>query len=447
MQYRIIAFLFSFLIIAQVSAQTSGNSPYSRFGLGDLVDENFLHLRGMGSIGSSYVDGYHINIVNPASLASLRATAFDLGLSATQSTLTSGELNSTEWSGNLQYLALAFPLSNPLNEILNQKKRPYDLGMSFTLMPNSTVGYNINSQDSIAGAGNISRVFSGDGGSYKFMWGNAIKYKDFSFGLNLGYLFGNISYDQSIEFEDLPVAYQDVFSSKYNLNGFIWGAGFLYKKVLNQKQIDDKTAQDMKFVSVGLRLKSATNFNTSLTESKFGVQTPAPNVQFIDTLSFTTDLKGSGKLPLELGFGASYYHGNKYMIGIDASTAYWSSYENEADQTLANNPLKNTMNVSLGGYFRPNYRSYNQYFKRVYYRYGLYYKSDPRVINDQQIDSYGLTFGMGMPFIYQRKISHANLGFEIGKKGNGTSIEESFFTINLGFTFNDDEWFIKRKYN
>lgn len=447
MQYRIIAFLFSFLIIAQVSAQTNGNSPYSRFGLGDLVDENFLHLRGMGSIGSSYVDGYHINIVNPASLASLRTTAFDLGLSAKRSTLSSGELSNTEWSGNLQYLSLAFPLSNPLNEILNQKKRPYDLGMSFTLMPNSTVGYNINSQDSLAGVGNVRRSFVGDGGSYKFMWGNAIKYKEFSFGLNMGYLFGNISYDQTIVFEDLPVAYQDVFSSKYNLNGFIWGAGALYNKVLNQKQIDDKTTQEVKFLSIGLRLKSATNFNTSLTESKFGVQTPTSSVQYIDTVSISTDLKGNGRLPLELGFGASYYHGNKYMVGVDLSTAYWSSYENEADQTLAKNPLKNTMNVSLGGYFRPNYRSYNRYFKRVYYRYGLYYKSDPRVINQKQIDSYGLTFGLGMPFIYQRKISHANLGIEFGKKGNGTAIEETFFTINLGFTFNDDEWFIKRKYN
>jgi len=435
------------LIIAQVSAQTNGNSPYSRFGLGDLVDENFLHLRGMGSIGSSYVDGYHINIVNPASLASLRTTAFDLGLSAKRSTLSSGELSNTEWSGNLQYLSLAFPLSNPLNEILNQKKRPYDLGMSFTLMPNSTVGYNINSQDSLAGVGNVRRSFVGDGGSYKFMWGNAIKYKEFSFGLNMGYLFGNISYDQTIVFEDLPVAYQDVFSSKYNLNGFIWGAGALYNKVLNQKQIDDKTTQEVKFLSIGLRLKSATNFNTSLTESKFGVQTPTSSVQYIDTVSISTDLKGNGRLPLELGFGASYYHGNKYMVGVDLSTAYWSSYENEADQTLAKNPLKNTMNVSLGGYFRPNYRSYNRYFKRVYYRYGLYYKSDPRVINQKQIDSYGLTFGLGMPFIYQRKISHANLGIEFGKKGNGTAIEETFFTINLGFTFNDDEWFIKRKYN
>jgi hypothetical protein len=77
----------------------------------------------------------------------------------------------------------------------------------------------------------------------------------------------------------------------------------------------------------------------------------------------------------------------------------------------------------------------------------LYHRTDPRVIAGEQLDAYGVTFGMGLPFIYQRKISHANLGFEFGKNGSNSVIRESFFKVTLGFTFNDDEWFIKRKYN
>lgn len=447
MQSKIVAFLLIFISVVQISAQTNGNSPYSRYGIGDIVDNNFLHLRSMGSIGTSYVDGYHINILNPASYASLRATSFDVGLSAKRSTLKSGELSSTSWNGNLQYISLGFPLGNPLNEILDQKKRLVDLGMSFTLMPNSTVGYNITSDETLEGAGEIRRTFTGDGGSYKFLWGNAIKYKDFSLGVNLGYLFGNINYEQTISFLELPNAYQDLFTSDYRLSGFLFDIGGMYSKVLNQKQLDDKTTREPKMFSVGARLKSATGFNTSLTEAKFGIQTPTSTVQFIDTAAIDSDVAGTGKLPVELGFGASYYHGQKYMIGLDFSVANWSSYTNDADPTLAGNPLKNTTNVSFGGYYRPDYKSYNRYFKRVYYRYGAYYKTDPRVVNDKQIDSYGLTFGMGMPFIYQRKVSHANIGFEIGKKGSGSVIEETFYGINLGFTFNDDEWFVKRKYN
>lgn len=434
-------------IVQGLTAQTNGNSPYSRFGIGDLVDDSFLHLRDMGSIGTSYIDPYHINIVNPASYASLRATAFDIGMAARKSTYSSGELSSESWSGNLQYISLAFPLSNSLNEILEQKKRPYDLGMSFTLMPNSNVSYNIESEESVDGLGSVTRRFVGDGGSYKFLWGNAIKYKDYSFGLNLGYLFGNIQYDQVVQFNDVPVAYQNVIGTQYSLSGFLFDAGGMYTRVLNQKQIDDKTDREQRIISLGLRMKSATGFSTSTTESIFGVQNPVGTAQFIDTVSYIQDSIGRGKLPFEFGIGASYYHKEKYMVGVDVSMANWSTYANDADRTVANNPLKNTFNVSLGGYYRPNHRSYNRYFKRVYYRYGVYYKTDPREIQGQQIDAYGLTFGLGMPFVYQRKISHANIGFGFGKRGSGSVIEENFFTLSLGFTFNDDEWFLKRKYN
>ena len=205
MQYKIIVFLLTFFACSQVVAQTNGNSPYSRFGIGDPVDNNFMHTRMMGSIGTSYIDGYHINIVNPASYASLRATAFDIGLDAKRSTLSNEDNENTAWSGNLQYLSLAFPLGNPLNEILDQKKRKFKLGMAFTLMPNSTVGYNVTSLDSIAGIGNFERVYAGEGGSYKFLWGNAINYKDFSFGMNLGYLFGKIRYEQNVTFYDSKI--------------------------------------------------------------------------------------------------------------------------------------------------------------------------------------------------------------------------------------------------
>jgi len=54
---------------------------------------------------------------------------------------------------------------------------------------------------------------------------------------------------------------------------------------------------------------------------------------------------------------------------------------------------------------------------------------------------------MGLPFIFQRKVSHANLGIDIGRSGMNTSIQENYIRFTLGFTFNDDEWFVKRKYN
>jgi len=39
------------------------------------------------------------------------------------------------------------------------------------------------------------------------------------------------------------------------------------------------------------------------------------------------------------------------------------------------------------------------------------------------------------------------LGIDIGRSGMNTPIQENYFRFTLGFTFNDDEWFVKRKYN
>ena len=65
----------------------------------------------------------------------------------------------------------------------------------------------------------------------------------------------------------------------------------------------------------------------------------------------------------------------------------------------------------------------------------------------EDIDDLGINIGFGMPFFYQRKISHANIGVNLGLRGRGTAIEERYVRFTFSFTFSDDEWFIKRKYN
>jgi hypothetical protein len=81
------------------------------------------------------------------------------------------------------------------------------------------------------------------------------------------------------------------------------------------------------------------------------------------------------------------------------------------------------------------------------YRFGGYYIKDPRIVNGKGVNQYGVRFGLDLPFMYQRKGSNANLGIDLGRKGEGTIIEEKYIKLNFGFTFNDEEWFLKRKYN
>ena len=423
--------------------QGNDNSVYSRFGIGDPVNNNFMHLRNMGSIGASYHDPYHINIVNPASYSHLRAVAFDMGLYGKVARISDGTTSETVESGSLEYVSLAMPLNNPVNEILEREDRDHSFGMGFTLMPHTQVGYNISSFQETEEFGTIERNFKGSGGTYKFLWGNSARYKDLSIGINLGYMFGNISYQRNIIFEQDAFAFNDVFTTDYTSRGFIWNMGLMYTTVLNKSKIASNRGARPQRIIIGGHWGSNTSFSTKADITNLGIQALSGSRTIRDTLYSETDVEGNGTLPGELGLGITYQNGEKLTFGINYSLTQWSAYKNDANPE----ELGNAFRISAGGFYRPNYLSQKSYWDRVYYRYGIYYSSDPRSIDDEKIDSYGINFGIGLPFIYQRKISHANIGMNIGVKGRNSPIKETFFRFTFGFTFNDSEWFLKRRYD
>lgn len=444
MRFKKFSFFVFLLATTLVFGQQNDNSPYSRFGIGDQHDQSFNHLRQMGGMGASYVDNFHINTINPASYAFLNSTAFDIGVFAKYTSLKDSKNTNAFWTGNLDYIGLAFPIYNPINEIYDGKKRNLKLGMAFSLAPYSVVNYNITSFDSLSYIENVAQNYSGKGGTYKVQWGNALKYKNFGVGLNLNYIFGTVSYNRALEFLDHPYAFNDYYSNDIILRGFTGDLGFLYSKVLNSKAVSANSAIPSRKINIGFHITPSTGFSTN--GSVLNVQTQSAIVTLIDTILYASDLKQSGKLPISLGFGATYYIGEKYCFGFNAKTTTWSKFYNEATDTKEGD-LVNSSRYSVGGYIRPNYKSYTSFLQRVYYRYGLFYNEDPRLIEGKQLSSYGLNFGLGMPFVYQRKISHVNIGAEIGVRGQKTVISENYVKLSIGVTFNDDEWFLKRKYN
>ncbi len=425
-------------------AQTTDNSPFTRLGMGQVTDNSFNHIRHMGGLNASYVDAYNINFANPASYAFLRATAFDVNLFAKKAWVEDTNNKAEYWTGNLDYMSLAFPLKNPINELYDGVKKNYRLGMAFTLAPHSTVNYNIGQQELLSNGESFFRNYRGEGGTYKFMWGNALKYKDISIGVNAGYLFGKTSYNRDITFGENRY-YDDYFTNDFSINGFIWNGGLIYSKIINKKEMEKVKTTSPKKLTFGIYGNSASNFSTQSSTLHLLVQGRGSS-GIIDTILDNSGVRGRGRLPAEIGAGMTYFSGEKFALGFNFHSGVWSSYFNEATNEEKNS-LKNSTRYSLGGYLRPDYKSFDNFLKRVYYRYGFYYDIDPRVVNDQQIRTVAATFGMGMPFVYQRKISHLNLGVEAGVRGMDLPVTERFVKISLGVTFNDDEWFLKRKYN
>lgn len=426
-----------------MEAQLSTSSPYSRFGIGQLSSTNFNYLGHMGNLGASFRDPYHINITNPASLASLRATAVDLSVFTGYSTLDDGTNSNTSFNGNLEYLSLAFPTNNPYNQLFEQTTSDFSHGMAFTLMPHSTVGYDIVSTSEVPDVGTVTQRNIGSGGSTKFLVSNGVRYKQLSVGLNVGYIFGKIRYAQDITIDEFFNSYRVDYENNYSLAGFTWNMGLQYSFILNQADLDKNKGVEPKSLTLGFTYGANTSFDTESNEINVNNQFIGSTL-YVDTVSVTEDIAGSGTLPGEMNIGFNYSNGSKYTIGANYRTTFWDSYRNDSSP---NDELSSTYMLTFGGFYRPNYKSIDKYYQRMYYRFGFHYGNNPILIEGERVNDYGFTLGFGLPFVYQKKISHANIGFSYGKQGSGTAIEETLFRLSFGFTFNDDEWFIKRKYN
>lgn len=92
--------------------------------------------------------------------------------------------------------------------------------MALGLNRYSRTTYNISSLDSIEGIGNFERSYSGNGGTYKFHWSNGVAYKNLSVGIDLSYLFGNITSSKDIIFKDLENAFNNFYNKYYHMNAF-----------------------------------------------------------------------------------------------------------------------------------------------------------------------------------------------------------------------------------
>lgn len=417
------------------------NSPLSRFGLGDVMAQPFAASAGFGGLSSAFQDPSHLNLINPASLSWLQMTAFEVGLYGKYGNLSSPQANEDVWSGNLRYLALGFTLKNPINQAIDRRRSPVGLGMSFSLQPYSLVGYDIATVDNIDWAGAARNSLKGTGGTYEFSWGNAFRYKNFSIGVNANYLFGKITNNTRVELSEVNYDFYTEFLDEFSLSGLSWDVGAQYAYQFKKPNEKGEMANTGKRLLFGAVFGNGNSFTTN--SSKF-YHRDNLNFAIQDTILFEEGVKRKGTLPTSWQFGLMYENFNKFRVGLDYSQSMWSEYTNETKPES----FSDAWRVALGAEFTPDASSYNNYLRRVRYRAGFFYGSDPRSLNGEQVTHTGLTLGLGFPIILPRQqISFINVAIEGGHFGVQDVLSENYVQFMLGFTLNDNTWFYKRKYN
>ncbi len=431
---------FCFLLsYTALLAQPKDNSPYSIIGLGEEVS-HALSSAAFGGLTAAYYDPLNVNWQNPASLGWLGAATFEMGMYAERSIIETKDQSSEVLSGNLSHLMLAFPVRNSLNDILENRKRKFYWGMNLAVVPSTSVGYDIQTEESNTVSDSILNIFQGSGGTNKLIWGNGVRYENFSAGINLQYIFGQLESTREVRIRDIGPAFYNQFVDNISVRGLQFSFGLQYKLDLDKKLDENGIAVSDKSLVFGLYGNPRSSFSTRTTALRIGINDNLlPIVR--DTLLNELDVDQKGKLPAEWTFGVMFQQRNRLRAGVEFSFANWSKYENEAKP----DQLFNSTKFAAGVEYSPDATSYNNYLKRIRYRVGFRYEDDPRL---KDLKEFALTFGFGLPVILPRgKTSFVNLGFELGQFQTDGGIDETFMKMSLGFTLNDGTWFYKRKFS
>ena len=203
----ITAMLFTYFPAA---AQTNGsNTPYSRFGMGLQSDQSQGFNRSMGGVAQGLRDGARVNKQNPASYSATDSLTFifDIGMGLQRSLMTQGDNRQSANNTSLDYINTLFRLWPKL-------------GMSIGFVPYSTIGYTFSQERSVVTdplsyeAVTQNLTYYGDGGLHEIYMGVGWSpFKNFSFGVNIGYLWGNINNTLSQTFSENGVLNTNYYSS------------------------------------------------------------------------------------------------------------------------------------------------------------------------------------------------------------------------------------------
>lgn len=412
---------------------TKANSPYSRYGMGDLADTRHASLRGMGGISTAYTDYFSVNNYNPASYSFLKVTTLDFAFEGRSKSIFLNDVNTSSGTATISYVTIGIPLGKYA-------------GMSFGITPVSNTYYNANDTlNDLNGVGKAITNYNGSGSMQYAYLGASGQYKGFSIGFNAGYMFGNSRYASTFQNLDTTSTRNSEFTKSNSMGGLYWKGGILYKAKFKKE----------KFLNIGATFTLSQKLNIERDAYNVAYQyiTNADGAQelLIDTAKGSgTGLKGKMQLPAEYSFGIHYGKDFNWVIGADFVYTDWSKFTNFGERTQVS---QNAYRLAIGGEITPNPSAMKKYFSIVTYRLGAYYGRDYLEFEKNGITNnityVGGTVGATFPLKRNyNQFGRINTALDIGQRGtiqNGLA-REFYVKFTIGFSLNDI-WFQKRKFD
>ena len=428
--YIIVAMLLmSICSYAQEGAHSS-YSPYSIYGIGDVMSEGTAFNKGMGGVGVATRNKRFINYMNPASVTARDSLSFmaDFGLEQKNTFYRQGDVKSGNNTFNIYDFVMSFPI---------YKSSAFMVGVT----PFSDVGYDFSSIEKnpeiIGNTGNISYDSYGTGGIYQLFVGAGVTFWDkLSVGAQAIYYLGNIDKITNMNYSNS--SYRSLNSgNELSISAFTGKFGLQYEQ---------KLGDDVSMI-IGATYRLGTGMKGYATEYRY-----ANLASLSDTLRYNVDtLAGAGvRIADEIGVGIAIRKGDKWTAEFNYLRSDWTKSGFERSRGFSvdgDSKFTSTVSQSFRAGFEivPNRNDIRYYFKKCAYRAGVYYDQSYYKLDGNNVNSLGFTLGITLPVF--RLYNGLSLGVDVGQRAStrNNMIRERYAKFVIGFNIHD-LWFRKVQY-
>lgn len=429
--------------LAEATAQGVGQSPYSAYGLGDLVPTSQATQAMSAGTGLAITEPFSLIPGNPASYASLARPVFEGGVTLRSTSTSTTEGSNNQVDGQFMGFSIGVPFA--------QGK----WGLGLGLAPYTDVGYSTSMKDAAYGDP-VTYEYSGSGGLDRAFLGlGTLLYQEkadsvgnagmrLTFGADLNFIFGSLEQTRNAIYSyDDGYSNTRAFSSLF-LTAPTADASLLWQGDLTRKRTKDDSNWRW---SIGLSATLPTRFRAQYSGQVTSYTVLSGIETARDTIEQTDKAKGWVKLPARSGVGLGVQNA-RWAFALEVHQQDWAATVVDVPGYPWATPLRSTLTYAASARFRP--AGEGGIFQRAVYRAGIRQGSAPQEVRGTRLDEAALSAGISLPLNAVQTNSWLHLGVEMGQRGTTAAglLQERHATLWIGLAFTPwrgERWFTPAK--
>jgi opacity protein-like surface antigen len=398
------------LLSTATLAQT--NTPYSSIGLGVVEFSQSPRDMGMADYGVAHFRALGVATMNPALWSSISSTRMDVGM------LLDGSFDShdgtSRYDAGAIFTGLLFgvPLSDEYGVSLAAGLVPYTVSNFENEFSGAQLGSPVSATITSKGEGGLSKAFVGASARLPL---------DFSIGASYNYYAGNLSREQSIDFDDAAL-----YDVEYRTANRLFGSG------VTLGIVSPDLAKPLGLESIsGLRIGASVETPGTLDQEYFHSYESG---LLDDTTGF---LEGELTAPTRTVVGIAATVNNWWRVHVDYLQQPWSELKGLGDIERG---AQDQWRLSAGLEYR-NLELADPGWEPTTYRCGISFERTPFEAKATSISQYGVGAGISFPVSPGNTVDFALQYFHRGESGNGLVVED-VVRLGVGLSFGEI-WFIR----